>query len=78
MNLGLSNIDISGFLVDEHSFFGQTIKLGIDYNQLPPNADEPWLPGLPDRVEAAHRNQRYESGRPDRANRVRLNYGARV
>jgi hypothetical protein len=40
MNLGLSTIDIGRFLVDEHSFLGQTIKLGIDYNQLPPNADE--------------------------------------
>jgi hypothetical protein len=40
MNLGLNTIDISGFLVDEHSFLGQTIKLGIDYNQLPPDADD--------------------------------------
>ena len=40
MNLGLSTVDISGFLVDEHSFLGQTIKLGIDYNQLPSNVDD--------------------------------------
>jgi hypothetical protein len=40
MNSSLSTIDIGQFLIDEHSFLGQTIKLGIDYNLLPPNADD--------------------------------------
>lgn len=40
MNLGLSTVDIGLFVVDEHSFLGQTLKLGIEYNLLPENADE--------------------------------------
>ena len=40
MNLGLSTVDIGLFVVDEHSFLGQTLKLGIEYDLLPENADE--------------------------------------
>ena len=40
MNLGLSTVDIGLFVVDEHSFLGQTLKLGIEYDLLPENADD--------------------------------------
>ena len=39
MNSGLSTVDIGLFVVDEHSFLGQTLKLGIEYNLLPENAE---------------------------------------
>ena len=40
MNAILSTIDISHFVVDEGSFLGQTIKLGVQYNRLPENTSE--------------------------------------
>lgn len=40
MNRGLSTVDLGRLLVDEQSFLGQTLKLGIEYGLLPANADE--------------------------------------
>lgn len=40
MNPGLSTVDIGRFVVDEQSFLGQTLKLGVDYGLLPENAHE--------------------------------------
>ncbi len=38
MNPGLSTADIGRFVIDEKSFLGQTLKLGIEFNLLPENA----------------------------------------
>ena len=40
MNNALNTIDLAQFVADERSFLGQTLKLGVEYGLLPPNAEE--------------------------------------